>query len=62
MCERDAKSAHTHTTHSHCDPFGVTKFCSLRGDGRRDWESRVKNGMRMKHIIALELNLVFVDM
>ena len=33
--------------------FGV-KFCSLRGEGRRGWEGRVKNGVRMKHMITLE--------
>ena len=42
--ERDAKSAHTHNTHS----------CSLRGEGRRGWEIRVKNGVRMKHMITLK--------
>ena len=25
------------------DLFGVVKFCSLRGDGRRGWERRAKS-------------------
>ena len=29
---------HTHTLIS--DPFGVVKFCSLKGEGRRGWEGR----------------------
>ena len=33
---------------------GVVKFCSLRGEGRRDLESKIKNGVRMKHIITLD--------
>ena len=36
------------------DSFGVVKFCSLRGEGRRDWECRVKNGVKMKHMITLK--------
>ena len=36
------------------DPFGAVKFCSLRGEGRRGWEGRVKKGVRMKHMITLE--------
>ena len=34
--------------------FGVVKFYSSRGEGRRGWEGRVKNGVKMKHIITLE--------
>ena len=34
--------------------FGVVKFCSLRGEGRRVLEGRVKNGVRIKHMITLE--------
>ena len=34
--------------------FGVVKFCSLRGEGRRGWEGWVKNEVRMKHMITLE--------
>ena len=45
--------AHTHTTLIN-DSFGVVKFFSLRGEGRRGWEGRVKNGVRMKHMITLE--------
>ena len=47
---RDAKSAHTLIS----DLFGVVKFCSLIEEGRRGWEGRVKNGVRMKHRITLE--------
>ena len=36
------------------DSFGVVKFCSLREEGRMGWEGRVKNGVRMKHMITLE--------
>ena len=36
------------------DSFGVVKFCSLRGEGRRGWQGRVKNGLRMKQMITLE--------
>ena len=49
---RDTKSAHTHTLIS--DLFGVVNLCSLRGEGRRGREGRVKNGVRMKHMITLE--------
>ena len=39
----------THTQHTLIsDPFRVAKFCSLRGEGR------VKNGVRMKHMITLD--------
>ena len=31
-----------------------TKLCCLRGEGRRGWEGRVKNGVRMKHMITLD--------
>ena len=45
-------SAHTqHTLIS--DSFGVVKFGSLRREGRRGWKGRVKNGVRMKHMITL---------
>ena len=36
------------------DLFWVVKFCRLRGEGRTGWEGRIKNGVRMKHIITLE--------
>ena len=36
------------------DPFRVVKFCSLRGEGRRGWEGRVKNVVRIKHMITLD--------
>ena len=46
---------HTHTQHTIIsDSFWVVKFCSLRGEGRRGWEGKIKNGVRMKHMIALE--------
>ena len=32
----------------------VVKFCSLRGEGGRGWEGRVKNGVRMKLMITLD--------
>ena len=67
MSEKDALSAtlesipsilyvkmtpNLHTQHTYIsDSFGVVKFCSLRGEGRRGWERRVKNGVRMKHMI-----------
>ena len=44
---------YTHTLIS--DPFGFVKFCSLKGKGSKGWEGRVKNGVRMKHMITLEL-------
>ena len=53
VCEGDAKSAHTqHTLNS--GSFGVVKFFSLRGEGRLGWEGRLKNGVRMKHMITLD--------
>ena len=46
---------HTHTQRTLIGvSFGVVKFCSLRGEGRRGWEGRVMNGVRMKHMITLE--------
>ena len=39
---------HTHTT------FGVVKFCSLSGEGKRGWEGKLKNGVRMKHMITID--------
>ena len=46
---------HTHTQHAlNSGSFGVVKFCSLRGEGRRGWEVRLKNGVRMKHMITLD--------
>ena len=44
------KSAHTPIGVS----FGVVRFCSLIGEGRRGWEGRVKNRVRMKNMITLE--------
>ena len=34
--------------------FGVVKFCILREEGRRGQEGKVKNGIKMKHMITLE--------
>ena len=28
--------------------FGVVKLYSFRGEGRKGWEGRLKNGVRMK--------------
>ena len=45
----------THTKHTLIsDSFGIVKFCSLRREGRTGWEGRVKNGVRMEHMITLE--------
>ena len=30
-------------THTYKGSFGVLNFCSLRGEGRRGWEGRIKN-------------------
>ena len=44
-----------HTQHTLISvSFGVVNFCSLRGEGKRGWEGRVKNGVIMKHMITLE--------
>ena len=52
---KEMPNMQTHTQHTLISvPFGVVKFCSLRGEGRRGWEDRVKNGVRMKHMITLE--------
>ena len=50
--ERDPKSSHT--THIHHGSFGVVKFCSLREVGRRGWEGRLMNGVRMKQMITFD--------
>ena len=52
VCERDAKSTHTH------DSFGVVKFCSLRGEGRRGREGELKNGVRMKSYDYIRLDWI----
>ena len=44
----------THTTTLISVSFGVVKFCSIRGEGRRSWDVRVKDGVRMQHMITLE--------
>ena len=48
--------------HTHTQPalisgsFGVVTFCSLKGEGRRGWEGRLKNGMRMKSYDYIRLD------
>ena len=32
--------------------FGVVHFFSVRGEGRKGWEGKLKNGVRMKHMIT----------
>ena len=45
---------HIHTQYTLINgSFGVVKFCSLRGEGKRGWEGGLKNGVRMKHMITL---------
>ena len=58
---KEMSNLHTHTHHTLiCDFFGVVKFCCLRVEGRSDWEGRVNNGVRMKHMITLEsIELIF---
>ena len=52
MYVKKMPNLHTHTQHTPLsDPFGVVK---LRGEVRRSWEGRVKNGVRMKHMIKLQ--------
>ena len=48
VCERDDKSTFLSGS------FGVVKFCSLRWECRRGWEGRLKNGVRMKHLITVD--------
>ena len=57
MYVKEMPNLHTHTQHILIsDSFGVVKFCSLRGEGR------VKNGVRMNHMITLEeIEFSFVD-
>ena len=52
---KEMTNLHTRTQHTLIsDSFEVVKFCRLRGEGRRGWEGRVKNRVRMKHMITLE--------
>ena len=44
----------TRTTHTNYGLFGVVKFFSSREEGRRGWEGRLKNGVRMKYMITLD--------
>jgi hypothetical protein len=49
MNVKEMPNLHTHTQHALISgAFGVVKFCSLRGEGRRGWEGRLNNGVRMK--------------
>ena len=50
MYVKEMPNLHTHTLIS--VPFEVVKFSSLREEGRSGWEGRVKNGVRMKHVIT----------
>ena len=36
--------------------FGVVKYSSFRGKGKmgKGWEGRLKNGVRMKHMITVD--------
>ena len=52
MYVKEMPNLHTHTLIS--VPFEVVKFSSLREEGWSGWEGRVKNGVRMKHVITLE--------
>ena len=46
---------YTHKQHTlNSGSFGVVKFCSLRGEGRRGSEGRLKNGVIMRHMIKLD--------
>ena len=56
MYVKGMPNLHTHPTHTHLGSFGVVQFCSLRGEGRRGWEGRLKNGVRMKHMITVDCN------
>ena len=56
---KDTPNLHTHT---HLGSFGVVQLFSLREEGRRGREGWLKNGVRMKHMIAVGyIYLVFVD-
>ena len=51
MFVKDMPILHTqHTLIS--DSFGAVMFCSLREEGKGGWEGKVKNGVRMKHMIT----------
>ena len=55
MYVKEMPNLNSHTQHALISgSFGVVKFCSLRGEGRRGWEGRLKNGVRMKHMITLD--------
>ena len=54
MYVKKMPNLHTNTQHTLIsDSFVVVKFCSLRGEGRRGWEGRVKNRVRIKNMITL---------
>ena len=45
-------NTHTYNIHSLGGSFRGVKFCSLRGEGKKGWEGRLKNGI--KHMITLD--------
>ena len=46
---------HTKTQHTVISVhLRIVKFCSLRGEGRMSWKGRLKNGVRMKHMITID--------
>ena len=52
---KEMPNLHTHTQRALISSsFGIVKYCSLRGKGRREWEGRLKNVVRMKHMITLD--------
>ena len=60
MCKSRQIFTHTHYTFSFGFIWGW-KSCSLRGEGRRGWERRVKNGVRIKHILLIYNVLVIYN-
>ena len=50
---------HTHKQHALISgSFGVVKFCSLRGEGKRGWEGSLKNGVRIKSYDYIRLDWI----
>ena len=48
MYVKEMPNLHTQTTCTHL------ALSSLGGEGRRGWEGRLKNKVRMKHMITLD--------
>ena len=46
---KEMPNLHTHSLVIH---LGVVKFCGLRGEDKRGWEGRIKNGVRRKLMIT----------